>query len=131
MEIDQKDIKINGHAIEARIYAEDPITFFPSPGHLSKFEEPKGDFIRNELAVKEDVDVTPFYDPMIGKLIVKGQTRQKAISLLKGALLQYKIEGIKTNIPMLLKVIEHEQFIKGNTTTDFVQKHYLPLVKTN
>ncbi|MFA1820790.1 acetyl/propionyl/methylcrotonyl-CoA carboxylase subunit alpha [Virgibacillus oceani] len=131
LKIEQKDIKINGHSIEARIYAEDPVTFFPSPGYLSKFEEPKGDFIRNELSVTEDVDVTPFYDPMIGKLIVKGDTRQEAISLLKDALLQYKIEGIKTNIPMLLKVVDHEEFKIGNTTTDFVQKHYLPLAKTN
>jgi acetyl-CoA carboxylase biotin carboxylase subunit len=131
LKIEQKDLKINGHAIEARIYAEDPVTFFPSPGHLSQFEEPQGSFIRNELAVTEDSDVTPFYDPMIGKLIVKGETRQEAISLLKDALLQYKIEGIKTNIPMLLKVVDHEQFKAGNTTTDFVQKHYLPLAKTN
>ncbi|GAB3796769.1 acetyl-CoA carboxylase biotin carboxylase subunit [Virgibacillus kimchii] len=126
----QDDIKINGHAIEARIYAEDPVTFFPSPGHITKFREPKGDFIRNELAVTENYDVTPYYDPMIGKLIVKGQTRSEAIALLREALLQYKIEGIKTNIPMLLKVVEHDEFIAGNTTTDFVEKYYLPLAET-
>lgn len=127
----QDDIKIKGHAIEARIYAEDPVTFLPSPGHINVFEAPSGEAVRNELAVTETSEVTPFYDPMIGKLIVKGGTRKEAISLLKEALLKYKIEGIKTNIPMLLRVAEHEQFQSGNTTTDFVEKHYLPLVKTN
>ena len=127
----QEDIKINGHAMEARIYAEDPVTFFPSPGQITKFDIPTGKAVRNELAVTEKSDVTPFYDPMIGKLIVRGETRQESISLLKQALAQYKIEGIKTNIPMLLKVVDLEQFKMGNTTTDFVQKHYLPLVQTN
>jgi acetyl-CoA carboxylase biotin carboxylase subunit len=127
----QGDIRINGHAIEARIYAEDPVTFFPSPGHITTFEPPTGDAVRNELAVTENFDVTPYYDPMIGKLVVRGESRQEAISLLKEALLQYKIEGIKTNIPMLTKVVDHEQFKSGNTTTNFVQEHYLPLVQTN
>lgn len=124
--VSQNDLMINGHAIEVRIYAEDPVTFFPSPGHITTFETPKGEHVRNETAVTGDYDVTPFYDPMIGKLIVKGATRDDAISLLKEALLQYKIEGIKTNIPMLLKIVDNEQFKAGNTTTAFVEDHYLP-----
>ena len=122
--IEQMDLRIDGHAIEARIYAEDPVTFFPSPGHISNFELPEGVNVRNEVAVTADYDVTPFYDPMIGKLIVKGSNREEAITLLEEALSNYKIEGIKTNIPMLQEVVKHEQFRKGNTTTAFVENFY-------
>lgn len=125
MTVKQEDLHIDGHAIEVRIYAEDPVTFFPSPGHISVFELPEGPHIRNETAVKANYQVTPFYDPMIGKLIVKGNDRNNAIDLLKNALLNYKIEGIKTNIPMLLEITRHEQFLKGNTTTSFVDNYYL------
>ena len=126
--IEQGDLKIDGHAIEVRIYAEDPVTFFPSPGHITTFTKPIGERIRNEVAVTENYDVTPFYDPMIGKLIVKGSTRDEAIKQLIEALQQYKIEGIKTNIPMLLKVIDSDPFKVGDTTTAFVEEHYLPTV---
>ncbi|WP_337019158.1 acetyl-CoA carboxylase biotin carboxylase subunit [Oceanobacillus massiliensis] len=129
--IRQEDVHVDGHAIEVRIYAEDPITFFPSPGHISTFELPVGQCIRNETAVAADYDVTPFYDPMISKLIVKGNDRDAAIRLLKQALSEYKIEGIRTNIPMLLKIVEHEQFIAGNTTTSFVDQFYLQQNKEN
>lgn len=130
--IKQEDIKLEGHAIEARIYAEDPVTFYPSPGHISTFQVPTGERIRNEVAVTADYNVTPFYDPMIGKLIVKGDTRNEAIDLLKQALVNYKIEGIKTNIPMLMNIAGHKQFLAGNTTTAFVNHYYLPeFNKTN
>ncbi|MCM3396540.1 acetyl-CoA carboxylase biotin carboxylase subunit [Oceanobacillus profundus] len=122
--IKQTDLQIDGHAIEARIYAENPVTFFPSPGHISHIELPEGPNIRNEVGVTADYDVTPFYDPMIGKLIVKGSNRKEAIAILKEALSSYKIDGIKTNIPMLQEIVQHEQFIKGNTTTAFIEKFY-------
>jgi len=125
--IEQKDIKIKGHAIEVRIYAEDPVTFFPSPGHIDVIEYPEGENIRNELAVTKDYDVTPFYDPMIAKLIVKGTSREKAIEQLIEAINNYKITGIKTNIPMLEKIVNHEVFQNGNITTAFITEHYLPL----
>ncbi|WBX79356.1 acetyl-CoA carboxylase biotin carboxylase subunit [Virgibacillus salarius] len=125
LDIKQVDLHLNGHAIEARIYAEDPITFFPSPGHIHRFEPPEGEKIRNEITVCNNYDVTPFYDPMIGKLIVHGQTRNEAISLLQTALQEYKIEGIKTNLPMLLSITKHQAFRSGNTTTNFVETNYL------
>ncbi|WP_099158211.1 acetyl-CoA carboxylase biotin carboxylase subunit [Virgibacillus ndiopensis] len=131
LKINQDDLKINGHAIEVRIYAEDPVTFFPSPGHIQNMHVPEGDMIRNELAVTDNYDVTPFYDPMIGKLIVIGKTRDEAIATLKGALAKYKIEGIKTNISMLKTIVDDEQFKLGITTTAFVQDHYLTKVQTN
>ncbi|MUK90654.1 acetyl-CoA carboxylase biotin carboxylase subunit [Ornithinibacillus sp. L9] len=125
LRLSQQDLRIDGHAIEVRVYAEDPKTFFPSPGHITTFDVPKGENIRLETAVTSNYDVTPFYDPMISKLIVKGANRAEAISKLKQALLQFKVEGIKTNIPMLLNIVDHEHYKRGNTTTAFVQDHYL------
>ncbi|WP_373896115.1 acetyl-CoA carboxylase biotin carboxylase subunit [Virgibacillus natechei] len=130
LKINQKDLTIDGHAIEGRIYAEDPVTFFPSPGKITKFKVPSGDSIRNETAARNNEEITPFYDPMIGKLIVRGATREEAILKFKDALTNYHIEGIKTNIPMLLKIADSPQFKAGNTTTSFVQNHYLPFVKS-
>lgn len=119
----QSDITRVGHAIEVRIYAEDPKTFFPSPGKITNLELPEGENIRHELAVNNLSTVTPFYDPMIAKLIVKGSTREKAIDEMKKALDEYIVEGIKTNIPMLKNVIKHEAFLNGDTTINFVEKH--------
>lgn len=128
LSITREDVKRNGHAIEVRIYAEDPKTFFPSPGKITEFQLPVGEGIRNESAIESGSQVTPFYDPMIGKLIAWGQTREEACERLKTALENYKIAGIKTNIPMLLKTISHEQFLSGYTTTQFVNEYYLPLL---
>jgi len=124
--IKQEALAIQGHAIEVRIYAEDPKTFFPSPGLLSTVELPVGDHIRNETAVQSHDQVTPFYDPMIAKLIVSGLNREMTITRLQEALLDYKIAGIKTNLPMLIDIVNHPQFAAGNTTTAFVEDYYLP-----
>ncbi|MCP8616388.1 acetyl-CoA carboxylase biotin carboxylase subunit [Salirhabdus salicampi] len=121
----QEDLQINGHAIEVRIYAEDPTTFFPSPGRIQAFSPPTGSNIRNEIGVQSSYMVSPFYDPMIAKLITKGKTRTDAIQILKNALAQYEIEGIKTNLPFLLKVIDHPLFQKGVTRTSFIEKQFL------
>ncbi|TQE90513.1 acetyl-CoA carboxylase biotin carboxylase subunit [Ureibacillus terrenus] len=129
LEIARESLKINGHAIEARIYAEDPVTFYPSPGVIGSLQLPEGEGVRNDCAVESGAQVTPFYDPMIGKLIVHGKTREEAVKRLVEALKLYKVEGIKTNIPMLLKIASHEQFIKGNITTSFVERYYLPEVQ--
>ncbi|WP_068985195.1 MULTISPECIES: acetyl-CoA carboxylase biotin carboxylase subunit [Lysinibacillus] len=119
-------IQKNGHAIEVRIYAENPSTFFPSPGTITTLELPTGDGIRHECGVVAGSTVTPFYDPMISKLVVWGETRAIACERLIEALKAYKVEGIQTNIPMLLKTVTHEQFLKGYTTTKFVDEYYLP-----
>lgn len=119
----QSDVKRDGHAIEVRIYAEDPKTFFPSPGTITKFAIPEGPGIRHELAVHEGSVVTPFYDPMIAKLVVRGKDRDEAIDRLQEALAHYQVQGIKTNIPMLQDVITHPAFRSGDTTTGFVDKY--------
>ena len=125
----QEEIKQQGHAIEARIYAEDPIRFFPSPGTITNIRVPEGTNVRNDIAFTENYKVSPFYDPMIGKLIVKGRTRDDAIENLQIALEDYQIEGIKTNLPMIQKTIQIKAFKEGMTTTAFVEEHYLPLIQ--
>ncbi|MFC0299653.1 acetyl/propionyl/methylcrotonyl-CoA carboxylase subunit alpha [Virgibacillus soli] len=129
LSVKQENIGVTGHAIEARIYAEDPVTFFPSPGQILRLELPEAAYIRHEIAITKGMNVTPFYDPMVAKLIVKGKDRQEALNRLRFALENYHIEGIKTNIPMLLKVVNHKQFQVGQTTTAFVDEHYIPLIK--
>lgn len=119
----QMDIKREGHAIEARIYAEDPKTFFPSPGQITKLQIPKSPQIRHELGVDANTTVTPFYDPLIAKLMTKGSTWEEAIKHLAEGLEQYSIEGIKTNLPLLKKIVSHPVFIEGKTTTDFIQTY--------
>lgn len=123
LQFDQSDIKWSGHAIETRIYAEDPITFYPSPGSITKLRLPEGEGIRHELGVDEKSNVSPFYDPMIAKLIVKGKSREEALTKLERSLSNYSVEGIKTNIPLLRKVAAHPAFHNGETTTDFIDRH--------
>lgn len=123
LDFTQEAVKRQGHAIEVRIYAEDPKTFFPSPGKITKYVLPVGDGVRNETAVESGSTVTPFYDPMIAKLVVKGADRDEAIRRLQSALEAYEVEGIKTNIPMLRQVAAHPEYRAGNATTNFVAKY--------
>lgn len=120
----QEDMKKDGHAIEVRIYAENPKTFYPSPGTIETCVLPIGNSIRHEAAIENGIVVSPFYDPMIAKMIVKEPTREQAIETLTKALLAYKVTGIQTNIPMLIDVVKHEAFKQGKTTTNFVEEHF-------
>ncbi|MGP3560320.1 acetyl-CoA carboxylase biotin carboxylase subunit [Geobacillus sp. BK01] len=122
----QEDIRRDGHAIEVRIYAEDPNTFYPSPGRIAAFSVPEAEGIRHETAVASGITVTPFYDPMIAKLIAKGPDRTAAIERLLEALGSYRVEGIKTNIPLLTAVLSHPAFRAGETTTDFLATYWQP-----
>lgn len=118
-----------GHSMQVRIYAEDPVTFFPSPGTITKFTLPQGDRVRNETGIQNHTKITPYYDPMIAKLIVSADTREQTIEKMIEALQSYEIEGIKTNIPMLLQVLRSETFQDGEVTTAFV-KEILPTLST-
>lgn len=129
LRFEQADIKRDGHAIEVRIYAEDPKTFFPSPGTITKLSLPEGAEVRHEIGVVEGSVVSPFYDPMIAKLVVKGENRSEAIDLLQSALASYSVEGIKTNIPFLQEIVAHDAFHTGDTTTDFIQKYFTEKLK--
>ncbi len=123
LDFTQSDVKREGHSLEVRIYAEDPVTFFPSPGTITQLNLPEGTGVRHELGIHGNSVVTPFYDPMIAKLIVTANTRKEAITRMDTALSAYSIEGIKTNIPTLQKIITHEAFQKGNTTTCFIENY--------
>lgn len=121
--VKREDLTINGHAIEVRIYAEDPVKFFPSPGTIQTFSIPHGEGIRHELSVEAGSVVTPFYDPMIAKLVTHGDTRDVAIERMTDALDQYEVTGIKTNIPLLRKIMAHPVFKSGVTTTKFIDEY--------
>lgn len=113
-------IAISGHAIEARIYAEDPKRFFPSPGKLTVFRPPAGGGVRVETGFSEGRDVTPHYDPMLAKVIVHRPTRDEARTALMEALRDFRIEGVKSNIPALLAVLDSDEFKSGNPHTGLV-----------
>lgn len=115
----QEAIKFHGHAIECRVYAEDPNTFFPSPGTIQRLELPQ-EMARFDFGVEEGSEVTPFYDPMIGKIIVYNENRTKAIQKMNEVIKQTKIEGIKTNLPLLESIMQDAQFISGHYTTNFL-----------
>ncbi|MBU9714805.1 acetyl-CoA carboxylase biotin carboxylase subunit [Evansella tamaricis] len=111
----------SNHAMEARIYAEDPTTFFPSPGKLIEWEFPEMEGIRYDFGVEKGATVTPFYDPMIGKVIAYGSSRKAVMDKLLMCLEMANVEGIKTNIPMLINTLKHPTFQNGEATTDFVK----------
>jgi acetyl-CoA carboxylase biotin carboxylase subunit len=113
-------IEIRGHAIQARVYAEDPRNFFPSPGKLVVFRPPEGDRIRVETGYAEGRDVTPHYDPMIAKVIVHGETREAAVKRLIEALEGFDIQGLKTNVSAVLAILKSESFQAGRVHTGLI-----------
>jgi acetyl-CoA carboxylase biotin carboxylase subunit len=113
-------IEVSGHALQARVYAEDPKNFFPSPGNLKVFRPPQGAAVRVETGYAEGRDVTPHYDPMIAKVIVHAGTRDQAIDRLIGALEAFEIQGPKNNIPAVLAVLRSESFRAGRVHTGLV-----------
>ncbi len=117
----QDDLLIVGHSIECRINAEDPEKFTPSPGKITAFNIPGGPGVRVDTAVYPGYVVPPYYDSMIAKLIVHARTRRLAIARMKRALEMMVVEGIKTTIPLHLKIMNDENFQKGNFSTKFME----------
>ena len=121
----QEDLTIKGHAVELRVYAEDPMNnFLPSVGTLSTYQAPQGPGIRVDDGFEEGMEVPIYYDPMISKLITYGESRSEAIKMMSDAIDNYKIEGIETTLPFGKYVCEHEAFKSGNIDTHFVKNHY-------
>lgn len=114
--------EISGHAIECRIYAEDPLTFLPAPGKITGLQLPAGDNVRNDCGVCVGYNVTPYYDPMLGKLITWGATRDEAIVRMLKALKDFQIDGLKVNIPALIDILSHPEFKAGNIHTNFIEQ---------
>ena len=118
----QDDIKINGHAIECRINAEDPEKFTPCPGLINGYHTPGGLGVRVDSAVYDQYKVLPHYDSMIAKLIVHAETREEAIKRMSRALDEYLIEGIKTTISFHQKIMNNKEFIEGDIDTGFLER---------
>ncbi len=123
----QEDLSITGHALELRVYAEDPLNnFLPSVGNLEVYQHPVGEGIRVDDGFKQGMDIPIYYDPMISKLITYGQTRDAAIQRMVEAINEYKIEGVATTLAFGKFVCEHEAFVSGNFDTHFVKNYYSP-----
>lgn len=122
---EQEDVKFNGHAIECRINAEDPYSdFFPSTGRIAHMLLPTGPGIRVDTGVYPGFEITPYYDPMIAKLIVWGETRAQAILRMRRALEEYRIVGVRTNIPFHQTMMDSHRFMGGQYDTRFVEERF-------
>ena len=123
--IKQEDLSIKGHALELRVYAEDPLSdFLPSIGNLSVYRLPEGKGVRVDNGIEEGMDVPIYYDPMLAKLISYGKDREEALQIMLQAIEDYKVEGIFTTLPFGKFVFEHEAFRSGDFDTHFVKKYY-------
>ncbi|MBW7851275.1 MAG: acetyl-CoA carboxylase biotin carboxylase subunit [Rhodospirillales bacterium] len=122
----QKDVKLNGWAVEARVYAEDPFrNFLPSIGRLVRYVPPaEGDFVRVDTGVYEGGEISMYYDPMIAKLITYGVSRDHAIAHMRQALDEYYIRGVNHNIPFLASLMAKQRFVEGRLTTNFIAEEY-------
>ena len=127
LSIKQEDLEINGHALELRVYAEDPLNeFLPSVGTLEVYELPEGEGVRVDNGFEQGMDVPIYYDPMLSKLISYGKDRDEAIQIMLQAIENYKVEGVQTTLPFGKFVFEHEAFRSGNFDTHFVANYYSP-----
>ncbi|RJX27317.1 MAG: ATP-grasp domain-containing protein [Dethiobacter sp.] len=122
--MNQEDIILEGHAIEARVYAEDPVSFSPSPGKISRlqFPEMNSRYLRIDHAIGEGSLVSPYYDPLIAKVIAWDITRLEAIRHLEEALAAFQIDGIKTTIPLNLKILASKEYVEGDFNTSFLEE---------
>jgi acetyl-CoA carboxylase biotin carboxylase subunit len=118
----QGDVTFNGHAIECRINAEDPDTFAPSPGVIHAYSVPGGPGVRVDTFVHSECTIPPYYDSMIAKIIVHGRDRQEAIARMRRTLEMTVIEGIKTSIPLHLKILADPDFVAGRIGTAFMER---------
>ncbi len=120
----QSELKINGHAMECRIYAEDPETnFLPSPGLLQYVKVPAGLGIRDDSSIYSGYEVTSYYDPMLSKLITWGESREDAINKMTSALKEYIVMGVKTNLGFLIRVMGDDEFKKAAIDTNYIERH--------
>jgi acetyl-CoA carboxylase biotin carboxylase subunit len=122
----QKEIRIEGHAIECRINAEDPDTFVPSPGTIRHFHPPGGPGVRVDTFAHEGCDVSPYYDSMIAKLMTHGRSRTEAIARMKRSLEMMVVEGISTSIPLHQRILEDPDFVAGRFDTRFMERFLVP-----
>jgi acetyl-CoA carboxylase biotin carboxylase subunit len=130
----QEDLKINGHSLEVRVYAEDPTNnFLPDIGKLVTYKRPQGLGVRVDDGFEEGMDIPIYYDPMIAKLVTHGKDREEAINRMIRAIDDYKIVGVETTLSFCKFVLKHKAFTSGNFDTHFIKFHYSPemLAETN
>ena len=118
----QRNIRMEGHSIECRINAEDPKTFVPSAGRITELVLPGGPGVRVDTAIYSGCTITPYYDSLLAKVIVHAETREAAIARMTRALGEFHIRGIKTNLPLLLKIMKNHDFIAGKIDIDFLSR---------
>ena len=123
LSVKQGDITFTGHAIECRVNAEDPETFAPSPGVIHAFSVPGGPGVRVDTFAHSECTVSPYYDSMIAKIIVHGRDRQEAIARMRRTLEMTVIDGIKTSIPLHLKILADKDFVAGRLSTSFMERY--------
>ncbi len=127
LDLKQEDLKIKGHAVEIRVYAEDPQNnFLPDIGTLQTYRRPQGIGVRVDDGFEEGMQIPIYYDPMIAKLITYGKDRTEAIDRMKRAIAEYQITGIETTLGFCNFVMNHEIFISGKFDTNFVAKYFIP-----
>jgi len=118
----QSDVTFTGHSIECRINAEDPDTFVPSPGLIHVFSAPGGPGVRVDTFVHSDCTISPYYDSLIAKVITHGRDRREAIARMRRTLEMTVVEGIKTSIPLHLKILADPEFVAGTLSTSFIER---------
>jgi len=127
LQFKQEDLQINGHALELRVYAEDPANnFLPDIGKLETYKRPQGLGVRVDDGFEQGMDIPIYYDPMIAKLVTYGKDRQDAIEKMIRAIDEYQITGIETTLPFGKFVLQHEAFVSGNFDTKFIERYFTP-----
>jgi len=127
---DELDARRHGHAIECRVYAEDPVKFLPSPGKITHLRVPDGPYIRNDSGCYEGAEIPVHYDPMISKLVVWGEDRAHAVARMRRALDEYAVRGIETNLAFHRRCFRHAAFVAGDYDTGYIGRHAAELAPT-
>ncbi len=123
MKQEELDARRRGHAIECRVYAEDPVKFLPSPGRITHLRVPDGPYVRNDSGCYEGAEIPVHYDPMISKLVVWGEDRKAALSRMRRALDEYTVRGIETNLPFHRRCFRQAAFVAGDYDTGFIGRN--------
>jgi acetyl-CoA carboxylase biotin carboxylase subunit len=122
----QADVRVSGHSIECRINAEDPERFLPTPGRITTFRLPGGPGVRVDTHAYSGYHVPPFYDSLLAKLIVHAPTREEAVAVMRRALDEMQVEGVKTTIPIHQRILQHPDFLAGRISTQFLTRLLRP-----
>jgi acetyl-CoA carboxylase biotin carboxylase subunit len=122
LSVRQSDVRFSGHALECRVNAEDPETFVPSPGVIAAFSVPGGPGVRIDTYAHSECTVSPYYDSLIAKIITHGRDRTEAIARMRRTLEMTVVDGIKTSIPLHLKILAEPDFIAGRINTGFMDR---------